>query len=113
MLRPADHIGKLNAPVLIIADDADQHATLAEANHTRGPGRQKVYGSSPAPPTWTCTPMPGSNMSAWCSISCGGICSARRIIVGRISAIARNPPFVWCSGGLRPFGPDPPYGRPY
>jgi hypothetical protein len=31
MLRPADRIGKLNAPVLIIAGDADQRATLAEA----------------------------------------------------------------------------------
>jgi pimeloyl-ACP methyl ester carboxylesterase len=30
-LRPADRIAKLHAPVLIIAGDADQHATLDEA----------------------------------------------------------------------------------
>jgi fermentation-respiration switch protein FrsA (DUF1100 family) len=31
LLRPVDRIGKLSTPVLIIAGDADQHATLDEA----------------------------------------------------------------------------------
>jgi alpha-beta hydrolase superfamily lysophospholipase len=45
MLRPADHIAKLNAPVLIIAGDADQHATLDEAKllYERARGLKELW----------------------------------------------------------------------